>query len=141
MMMRSTILVVSSLILGLAGPVMGDNPWFCHDLNCPKFTTVSKHSGYDIREYPSQKWVSTTVPGIDWKTATDEGFMRLFHYIESHSVKMTAPVTNVIQPGQGPKERARKEHNYTKRLIDSDRVAIERQKRRMNRLLRRCFLQ
>ncbi len=31
----------------------GDAPDFCHDADCPKFTTKEEHDEYDVREYES----------------------------------------------------------------------------------------
>ena len=31
--------------------VAGDAPDFCHDADCPKFSTKEEHDEYDIREY------------------------------------------------------------------------------------------
>ena len=41
------------------------NPWFCHGLNCPKFTSLKNitENGQtvDMRKYPEQLWVSTNI--------------------------------------------------------------------------------
>lgn len=105
--MLSTLLVAAAV---LAAPVAAADwkaPWFCHDLNCPMYKVVSKTSKYEIRQYEPAGWVSTLVPGIDLDKAEETGFGRLFDYIsgsnkEKKKVPMTCPVTNFIQPGQGP---------------------------------------
>ena len=82
-------------------------PWFCHQLDCPRFTVSSREKGYEIRRYPSALWTSTEVQGEDFEAMVDQGFMRLFQYISGANVKkekvaMTAPVAVEVNPGAGP---------------------------------------
>eukprot|EP00240_Pyramimonas_obovata_P013556 CAMPEP_0118927780 /NCGR_PEP_ID=MMETSP1169-20130426/5184_1 /TAXON_ID=36882 /ORGANISM="Pyramimonas obovata, Strain CCMP722" /LENGTH=228 /DNA_ID=CAMNT_0006869621 /DNA_START=110 /DNA_END=796 /DNA_ORIENTATION=- len=82
-------------------------PWFCHGIDCPKFTVVDKKEAYETRAYEATKWASTSVQGIKLDEAERIGFMRLFNYISGENmpaskIPMTAPVKNLITPGQGP---------------------------------------
>ena len=82
-------------------------PWFCHGIDCPRYTVLSKHDGYEVRKYEATKWTSTVVPGMALLPAMNIGFMRLFGYISGANLKgtsipMTSPVKNAITPAQGP---------------------------------------
>jgi len=71
-------------------------PWFCHGLDCPRFKTVRKARGYDVRCYERQTWVKTRNDEIDSKDFKGM-FKRLFAYIrganeEKRKIRMTAPV-------------------------------------------------
>lgn len=74
----------------------------------PKFTAEEKQGqDYEIRTYQATKWMSTTVSGMQWDTAMNTGFKRLFSYIQGNnqnkvSVDMTAPVSCRVDPGDGP---------------------------------------
>eukprot|EP01026_Neomeris_dumetosa_P000684 TRINITY_DN1016_c0_g1_i3.p2 TRINITY_DN1016_c0_g1~~TRINITY_DN1016_c0_g1_i3.p2 ORF type:complete len:243 (-),score=26.04 TRINITY_DN1016_c0_g1_i3:185-814(-) len=84
-----------------------EKPWFCHGLDCPQYTVVSKNDSYELRSYPSLTWVSTIEKGLSYDQAETEGFMRLFNYISGANAKkenipMTAPVRSRLEPGPGP---------------------------------------
>eukprot|EP00027_Filamoeba_sp_ATCC50430_P006790 CAMPEP_0168557244 /NCGR_PEP_ID=MMETSP0413-20121227/9321_1 /TAXON_ID=136452 /ORGANISM="Filamoeba nolandi, Strain NC-AS-23-1" /LENGTH=204 /DNA_ID=CAMNT_0008588261 /DNA_START=10 /DNA_END=624 /DNA_ORIENTATION=- len=84
-----------------------DEPWFCHDIDCPVYTSVENTTVYEIRKYDVSYWVSTLVEDISLDSALDTGFDRLFNYIsgqnsQNEEIPMTAPVRAVIQPGAGP---------------------------------------
>jgi len=71
-------------------------PWFCHGLDCPRFKTVRKGRGYDVRCYERQTWVKTDNDEIDQKDFKSM-FKRLFAYIrganeDKRKIRMTAPV-------------------------------------------------
>ena len=71
---------------------------FCHDINCPYFTTVANYTEFEVREYAAQYWISTTL-GEGLQRSQEQGFYRLFNYIsgsnkQKQSVDMTAPVLN-----------------------------------------------
>lgn len=70
--------------------------WGCATVREPKHSVVSKHEGYEVREYAGYLVAETTVSG-PWKEALNEGFRRLFSYISGENegrtrVEMTAPV-------------------------------------------------
>jgi len=82
-------------------------PKFCHGIDCPKYTVGIKTDKYEERHYESTKWASTIITGMDLDKATSTGFLRLFAYISGENeakskIPMTAPVKNLITPGQGP---------------------------------------
>ena len=103
------------LILGalLFAAVNADfvKPWFCHDLDCPKFSNPQNLSidrqTVQIRVYEPALWASTVVANTDLKDAENIGFQRDFDYIEGDNaakakINMTSPVSNFVQPAQGP---------------------------------------
>uniref|UniRef100_A0A8B9HCD9 Heme binding protein 2 n=1 Tax=Astyanax mexicanus TaxID=7994 RepID=A0A8B9HCD9_ASTMX len=81
---------------------------FTTGLDNPKFTLQeSKGQDYEVRTYQQTNWVSTTVTEMDQDSALNTGFNRLFKYIQGNNekkvkVEMTAPVTCMINPGEGP---------------------------------------
>eukprot|EP01121_Diplochlamys_sp_Union-15-3_P005289 TRINITY_DN15621_c0_g1_i1.p1 TRINITY_DN15621_c0_g1~~TRINITY_DN15621_c0_g1_i1.p1 ORF type:complete len:229 (-),score=23.62 TRINITY_DN15621_c0_g1_i1:16-654(-) len=84
-----------------------NKPWFCHDLDCPLYETISNNSRYEIRSYSASKWTSTNVAALSFEDGIEKGFSLLFDYItgqnsEKININMTAPVRVVVQPGQGP---------------------------------------
>jgi len=103
------------LVLGalLIATVYGEfvEPWFCHDLNCPNYTnpqnlTIDRQT-VEIRMYESALWASTIVENTDLEDAENIGFQRDFNYIDGENtakakIDMTSPVSNYIQPAQGP---------------------------------------
>ncbi len=39
-------------IVKTAGSILEqDKPWFCHDLDCPRFDLLNKTDGYETRKY------------------------------------------------------------------------------------------
>ena len=82
-------------------------PAFCHDLDCPKYKVVASKNAYETRKYDPSKWVGTTIPSMNYTYAVNEGFKRLFQYIEGKNqdkikIPMASPVATKIVPGQGP---------------------------------------
>jgi len=82
-------------------------PWFCHDLDCPKFKVIADKDGYEVRAYEGTVWATTHVEKSSFDEAIQAGFMRLFKYISGANdvrakIPMTAPVLNDVKPGQGP---------------------------------------
>ena len=68
----------------------------CATVREPEYSVVSKHEGYEVREYAGYLVAETTVSG-PWKEALNDGFRRLFSYISGNNegktkVAMTAPV-------------------------------------------------
>lgn len=119
--MRAMMLVLLGLVCwagavsaGRMSPGRGSDelkpaPWFCHDLDCPKFKSVDNITdlGIEHRKYPAAKWVSTVVDSKSYDASVATGFWRLFKYIsgnnkDSAKVEMTAPVTVKVIAGQGP---------------------------------------
>merc|ERR1712107_422734 len=85
------------------------------DLEVAPYTVTKEHKGWEEREYAAMKWVSTDAfdvmphDGPDHKEA-----YKLFNYIsgqnsEKMKIPMTAPVSMMIIPGEGPNC----ESNYT----------------------------
>ncbi|CAD7675166.1 unnamed protein product [Nyctereutes procyonoides] len=62
---------------------------------------------YEIRRYGPAKWVSTSVESLDWDAAIQTGYAKLNSYMKGKNekemkIKMTAPVTSLVEPGSGP---------------------------------------
>jgi hypothetical protein len=77
-------------------------PWFCHNLDCPKFEVQSKEEAFEVREYGAATWVSTDVEAYAYALAANTGFKRLFQYIDGANhdavkIPMTAPVRTRIR--------------------------------------------
>ncbi|XP_028653062.1 heme-binding protein 2 [Erpetoichthys calabaricus] len=81
---------------------------FSTGLQMPKFIPVETQAeDYEVRNYDATKWASTSVSEMDFDSALNKGFMRLFNYIQGNNdkkmkVEMTAPVTCLVQAGEGP---------------------------------------
>lgn len=54
-------------LLTFVGVALGENPWYCHNLDCPSFTEMKNITDngeiVEIRHYPAQLWVSTEFDG------------------------------------------------------------------------------
>ena len=92
--------------LSLGASIAQDEPDFCHDLDCPKYTLVAKKDGYEIRSYAPSKWVGTTITGSSYQQAATDGFDLLFKYISgansaNEKIPMASPVATKIVPGPG----------------------------------------
>jgi len=92
--------------LSLAASIAQDEPVFCHDLDCPKYTLVAKKTGYEIRSYAPSKWVGTTLTGSSYNKVVSDGFQLLFQYISgansaNEKIPMASPVATKIAPGPG----------------------------------------
>ena len=88
-------------------PRSRDEPSFCNNLDCPKYTLVEKKEGYEVRKYEPSKWVGTTISSLNFTSASKVGFDRLFRYISGENsakakIPMATPVATKIVPGQGP---------------------------------------
>lgn len=102
-MLRCVVVLFSFFCFAFSTPA----PWFCHGIDCPPYTVVTTTPSYEVRAYPRSYWVSTTVSNISWKSASKIAFRQLFDYISGSNVQhvkvpMTAPVTAIVVPGQGP---------------------------------------
>ena len=78
-------------------------------IESPPYTVSEIRDGYEIRDYPALKWVSTD--GYDFhihdSPQSDDMFNKLFNYIDGQNsegakIDMTAPVIYFIVPGAGP---------------------------------------
>jgi len=74
----------------------GKRPKFCGKNMCPKFWTVAKRRGYEVRCYAPTTWAQTMASQVNQKQFKKE-FWRLFKYIsgnnaEGKKYKMTVPV-------------------------------------------------
>eukprot|EP01121_Diplochlamys_sp_Union-15-3_P007494 TRINITY_DN1909_c0_g1_i2.p1 TRINITY_DN1909_c0_g1~~TRINITY_DN1909_c0_g1_i2.p1 ORF type:complete len:200 (+),score=32.62 TRINITY_DN1909_c0_g1_i2:83-682(+) len=77
-------------------------PWFCHQIDCPVYTSISNTTNYEIRQYDAAKWTSTDLPDMTYEEAAEDGFFRLFDYISGKNqgnvdINMTAPVRFVAK--------------------------------------------
>ena len=79
------------------------------DLEIAPYTVLKEHQGWEEREFPATKWISTEVFSISVHDSEENtaAFFRLFNYIdgqnsESMKIPMTAPVSRRIIPGEGP---------------------------------------
>lgn len=82
-------------------------PWFCHDLECPRFDKINETGDYETRRLAPTRWATTDVEAYSIATAQANGFTRLFDYIsgknkEQRKIEMTAPVLTHVSPGAGP---------------------------------------
>ena len=82
-------------------------PWFCHDLQCPRYKLLNQSEGYETRRVAGTRWVTTDVEAFSLALATGTGFQRLFAYISGDNelqqkIEMTAPVLTHVAPGAGP---------------------------------------
>ncbi|KAK2717127.1 hypothetical protein QYM36_007311 [Artemia franciscana] len=62
---------------------------------------------YEVRRYPQKKWVTTSMDAFTFEEVESPLFRTLFNYIDGGNeagvvVPMTAPVTTLIIPGEGP---------------------------------------
>ncbi|CAM9773004.1 unnamed protein product [Lampetra planeri] len=73
-------------------------PWFCHDLDCPTFTLVAEHEGFQERAYEASQWVMTRVEGKAYERAVFDGFMRLFRYIGGYNKGVLSSVAAGLKP-------------------------------------------
>ena len=108
--------VFLSLLFSLsqAASIAQDEPVFCHDLDCPKYTLVAKKTGYEIRNYAPSKWVGGTFTGSSYNKVESHGFDLPFEYISGansakEKIPMASPVATKIAPGPG----STGEKNYT----------------------------
>jgi len=76
------------------------NPRFCGKRSCPKFWTVARKWGYDVRCYWYSSWATTEADEVDQKTFKNE-FWRLLKYIrganaDKKKMAMTVPVATMM---------------------------------------------
>ncbi|XP_019863838.1 PREDICTED: heme-binding protein 2-like [Amphimedon queenslandica] len=84
-----------------------EKPSFCRDFDCPTYTVVAKKESYEERKYDPSKWVGTTIGAMNWTSALDTGYSKLYKYRNGANkgnvkIPMATPVATKIEPGQGP---------------------------------------
>ena len=94
-------------ILALLISVATASPPFCQNYDCPKYTVVETKKEYEARKYEPSKWVGTEVPSMNWTSALDIGYKRLYAYRNGANkggvkLEMATPVATKVVPGQGP---------------------------------------
>ena len=79
------------------------------DLEIAPYTVLKEHQGWEEREFPATKWISTEVFSISVHDSEESraAFYRLFDYIDGQNsegmkIPMTAPVSRRIIAGEGP---------------------------------------
>jgi len=79
------------------------------DLEIAPYTVLKEHQGWEEREFPATKWISTDAFSINVHYSEEGGaaFDRLFNYIDGQNsegmkIPMTAPVSFRIIAGEGP---------------------------------------
>lgn len=102
MKMKFLVVLAALVTLSLAASIR-DEPSFCHDLDCPKYTVTRKIDGYEERQYEPSKWVGTTIKSNSYSTASRDGFEKLFDYIQGANrdgikIPMASPVAVKIVP-------------------------------------------
>ncbi|KAF8794044.1 Heme-binding protein 2 like protein [Argiope bruennichi] len=75
-------------------------------VECIEYQVVSRHLGYEERQYPATAWVSTSTEGPSLSEANREMYKKLFGYIQGHNVKgmkmnTTTPIRTRIVPCHG----------------------------------------
>jgi hypothetical protein len=81
----------------------------------PKYTLEKRIGSLEIRSYGARIEACTTVEGMFWRTALNEGFRRLAEYIfggnkQHERVAMTSPVTATAAAGEAIAEHAPPAH-------------------------------
>lgn len=90
--------LIAYLLMAIASVSASDQPWFCHNYECPQFETKEKHDDYEVRQYKGEKWVSCVVEGEGgYDKAYRSGYTKLYSYMSGanenkQNIEMTAPV-------------------------------------------------
>ncbi|PIK47965.1 putative heme-binding protein 2-like isoform X2 [Apostichopus japonicus] len=77
-------------------------------LDCPKYTVVKEHEGFEERRYEPSVWTSVdSQKSMGLKENGSDQFFKLFRYIqgknvEEQKIEMTIPVIRKVEPGPGP---------------------------------------
>ncbi|KAL3512795.1 hypothetical protein ACH5RR_025512 [Cinchona calisaya] len=76
-------------------------------IESPQYTVMHSESDFEVRYYRDTVWMSAPATEISFRTATKDGFHRLFQYIQGANLNfsriyMTAPVLTSIVPEAGP---------------------------------------
>lgn len=75
-------------------------------VECIEYQILSRHQGYEERQYPATTWVSTTLESPSLTEANREMYKKLFSYIQGNNVKgmrinTTTPIRTRIVPCHG----------------------------------------
>ncbi|XP_035228046.1 heme-binding protein 2-like [Stegodyphus dumicola] len=75
-------------------------------VECIEYQIVSRHQGYEERQYPATTWISTTEEGPSLTEANRIMYRRLFSYIQGNNAKgmrvnTTTPIRTRIVPCHG----------------------------------------
>ncbi|XP_054715445.1 heme-binding protein 2-like [Uloborus diversus] len=75
-------------------------------VECIEYQIVSRHQGYEERQYPATTWVSTTADGPSLDQANKDMYPKLFNYFQGNNVKgikmnSTTPMRTRIVPCHG----------------------------------------
>ena len=94
-------------VLAVLVSLAAASPPFCQQYDCPKYTVMETKKDYEVRKYEPSKWVGTDVPSMNWTSALDIGYKRLYAYRngankEGAKLEMATPVATKVVPGQGP---------------------------------------
>lgn len=79
----------------------------CNAYESPQYTVLHSESEFQIRLYRESVWMTAPVKKISFRKATNDGFHRLFQFIQGANlnnsrVSMTVPVLTSLVPGAGP---------------------------------------
>ncbi|XP_071731702.1 uncharacterized protein [Rutidosis leptorrhynchoides] len=79
---------------------------FSNAYESPEYTVIHSESEFEIRLYNQTVWMTAPVKETSFRKATNDGFHRLFQYIEGANlnnsrVSMTLPVLTSLIPGAG----------------------------------------
>ncbi|XP_052101292.1 heme-binding protein 2-like [Mytilus californianus] len=102
--MLSSIVSFGSLLIIVQATSDYVKPWFCHKLDCPKFTVLQNTTDYQLRHYIPSKWVATNMTVKTYgRSSNGQLFQKLFQYISGNNVpgekvEMTAPVVTTVIP-------------------------------------------
>ncbi|GJS87542.1 heme-binding protein 2-like protein, partial [Tanacetum coccineum] len=80
---------------------------YSKDYESPEYKVIETESEYEVRLYKESVWMTAPVKQTSFRSATNDGFHRLFQYIEGANLNnsrlpMTVPVLTSLVPGAGP---------------------------------------
>ncbi|KAK2708515.1 hypothetical protein QYM36_014201 [Artemia franciscana] len=73
----------------------------------PTYEVIQTGEDYEVRRYDPKKWVATSLDAFGFEEIRGDLFNTLFSYIDGGNeegivIPMTAPVTTLVLPGEGP---------------------------------------
>jgi len=79
------------------------SPWFCHDLDCPVYSSVNDTNDFETRVYHGGTFVRTSIMGRSLAVAELTGYNPLYNYMHGHNeanmkIPMTTPVITSVKP-------------------------------------------